>query len=59
MKPTYKQLNKMKNQTTASKIALIGSIVLTIAFAYACYNSMVKTRELCKLVNGTQTEITK
>ena len=48
----------MKNQKLASKIALIGSIVLTIAFAYACYNSMVKTRELCRLTLGAQTEVT-
>ena len=49
----------MKTQKLASKIAIAGLLILAIAFTIACYNSMMQTRELCKLTLGTQTNLNK
>lgn len=51
----------MKNQTTslASKIAIIGLLLITSFFFYACYNSVKETKQICRLTLGTQTETNK
>jgi hypothetical protein len=51
----------MKNQKTslASKIAIVGILLITAFFFYACYNSVKETKETCSLALGTQTLKTK
>ena len=45
----------MENNTTslASKFAIIGLLIITIAFAFACYNSVKQTKEICHLTLGS------
>jgi hypothetical protein len=43
-----------KNTSLASKVAIIGLLIISLAFCLACYNSVKETKAICHLTLGIQ-----